>query len=149
MKRSPHLLFVALLLMMAPPPAGAMINPDLFKRGPEQLVVKVVGRSVQNFGELVSVQILAEVVSVKKSATGLKPGHTILISYTRNPAEVARKEKALTERSKRGWTGSQVLHPPVAPRVGLVMKVYLRQTAPNAGRVYGPTGHQYSFEPVK
>lgn len=137
----------ALVLTVAT--ANAAINPREFQRGPEILVIEMIGRSVKTFGKVVSVQLLARVVSVERTATALKTGQTILISYERNPAALARKRKARDNRSWPQKIGPQILFQPLPPVLGAKAKAYLRKAPGENGHVYQPSAHQYSFEPVK
>lgn len=136
-------LFCGLLLLGAPVGPDAAINPKHFKKGPEQIVVKVVGRSVRTYAKVVSVQLLAEVRGVERSATALQPGDTILISYDRHPEAL---KKRVAEQRKNPMPGPQILHQPFAPKLNDVVKAYLRHLGDKQGRVYRPTAHQYSFE---
>jgi len=134
------------LIAIAPRAADAIVNPESFKRGPEQIVIKVTNVTVKKLSMATIVHLLAEVVSVKRSATGLKPGDAILIRYQRHPATTTRHMDEMMQRGEKGWAGQQPFYQPHPPQIGDVISAFLRRLEGGHGRVYRPAAYQYSFE---
>ncbi len=134
------------LIVLAPRVADAFVNPENFKHGPERLVIKVAETTTKKVSTAIIVNLRAEVVSVKRSATGLKPGDPILIRYQRNLPTIKRQMEKMVRQGESGWAGQQTLYQPQPPGTGDVVKAILRHFGDDNGRVYRPAAYQYSFE---
>ena len=149
-----EIIFVVVLLVIPflSTELGAVINPAEFTKGAgEKLTVKFTGVLVEDVvrgGKKVIAKsyLIAKVLRVKKSATGLKRGDAIMIKYSRNYAEEMKERKVMEAKSKKGWVGPQILHEPDVPIVGDKYVVLLNKCDGAEGVVYSPAAHQYSFE---
>jgi len=149
MKFIKFLAIIICLIAMASRTADAVVNPENFKRGPEQLVIIVTDTTVEKNSASTIVRLRAKVVSVKRTATALKPGDTILIRYQRYPATIKRQMEQMVRQGENGWAGQQPLYQPQPPEIDAVVEAILHHLGGNHGRVYQPAAYQYSFEPAQ
>jgi hypothetical protein len=117
------------LLLVSVSPAEARINPKYLKQAqryaPEKLVLQVLKVSSIKQGRDRVVNATAEVKEVRESATGLKVGDRIKITYT--------------SRGKRGpgWTGPMSIPVLSKGETGAFLS--------GANGVYRPAARAYSF----
>jgi len=143
------LLVIAAGVLLSHWVAWAAINPEEFRKGhPECVTIRVVASYLEKSPGLTKVCLAAKVVEVFWTATGLKPGNLILITYQQDHAQLKRKKAAMEKRAKTGWVGPQILYFPPTLKSGDVRVAHLAKvTAENTtGSVYAPQAHQYSFE---
>ncbi len=119
---------VAVLLLSASP-AEARINPKYLKQAqryaPEKLVLQVLKVSTIKQGPDRVVNATAEVKEVRESATGLKVGDRIKVTYT------SRGKRG------RGWTGPMSIPVLSKGKTGAFLS--------GANGIYRPAARAYSF----
>jgi len=129
--------------------ARAAIEPKYFREGhPECVTIRVVASYLEESPGLTKVCLAAKVVKVFWTATDLKRGDPILVTYQQDHAQLKRKRAAMEKRAKTGWVGRQILYFPPALKSGDVRVAHLAKvtTENTTGSVYAPQAHQYSFE---
>jgi hypothetical protein len=143
------LLIIAAGVLLSHWNAWAAINPEEFRKGhPECLTIRIVASHLDESLNVTKVYLAAKVVEVFRTATDLKPGDLILVTYQQDHARVEKESAAMEERVKKGWVGPQILSFPPALKSGDVRVAHLAKvTGQNSsGSVYAPQAHQYSFE---
>jgi hypothetical protein len=129
----------------------AAINPDEFLNFTTETVEVTVERvAVAGTAETTqTVTIAARVEDVRSSATGLKIGDRLSISYSHDFKSEQEKEDEMAKRPA-GWTGPQNLTAPNAPAPGQRVIAYLStERDEKTGQIrYFPGASQYSFVPA-
>lgn len=128
--------------------AEALVNPRLHTAAsPENLVIEILERQTESQGAVERNRLLARVVEVGRSKTGLKPGDEIAIIYERDLRRLEEIDKWFERKAREpGWAGETPDFLPSAPAAGKTVRAYLRLTAPGGQRSYEPAAGQYSFE---
>lgn len=141
-------IFLPLFLALASATHGA-INPEEFVRNaPEKVRIKVEAGFIDSGRDLSRVILMARVLEVEVSASGLNTGDTLLIVYSQDHAQYKRQSKAMDKKAKTGWVGPQVLSYPPALSVGSVVLAHLKylEGGGASGATFQPVGYQYAFK---
>jgi hypothetical protein len=94
------------------------------------------------------VEIVAQVLEVRKTLTNLRPGKVIIIRYYWNLKAEARAREEYEARARAGEVGREFLHSPDIPVEGDLMMAYLNSDSGEETRqskIYYPGASQYSF----
>jgi hypothetical protein len=142
---------VSIVLLLISAATHAAINPaEYMKNATEKLTVEITGSSTSDTirggkKTLTRVYLVARVLGVNESKTGLKPGDAIMIKYKRNHARYEWEQRAMKKKAKKGWVGPQILYAPDVPHIGQKRVVYLKSCEDCEGFVFSPAAHQYSI----
>lgn len=129
---------------------SAALPPHAFQQGPEKLKVRVEASHSAGDRKQTQVTMLFRVLEVRRSESGLVPGDAILVLYIRDHEKYNRERRAYNRKARSGWVGPQLTFEPAALEVGDERMVFLRPARdPEIGRVFEPSGYQYSFESVE
>ncbi|MGB0749558.1 MAG: hypothetical protein ACPGO3_12510 [Magnetospiraceae bacterium] len=123
------------------------INPDLFREfSPEWLTVHILDQEITREGPVETIRLTARVMSVERSAAGLKPGDEIVIAYQRDDRQLDKVRDWMADMERNHMVGEPPDHPPTPPDTGATVRAYLA-AAPSAGeRIFKPDAHHHSFE---
>jgi hypothetical protein len=143
---------IAVGVLLSPWNVWAAINPQEFrKKHPECLTIRIVASHLDKSKDLTKVCLAAKVVEVFRTATNLKPGDLILVTYQQDHAQLKKDKAAMEKRAKKGEVGPQILYFPPALKSNDVRVTHLAKVKGHntTGSVYAPQAHQYSFEQEK
>lgn len=167
-----HQLFRLIFCLTFMTVSNAAVNPEAFKSGAEEsLLLKEISNlsfkstSNQWFSShsWSQIYIVAEVVEVHRSKSGLAAGDQITIFY-RLDHEKIRSESRDHQRKMRGMVGRQFLYLPSPPKIeeNGTFWAHLRELNVASvhrlagleddwevelrGKIYAPAAYQYSFE---
>lgn len=142
------LLFCGITILLGAPLQGA-INPEEFtRRAPEIVRIQIEGSAVRGNPQITQVTLLAQVLEVSETSSGLKAGDVLLILYEQDHAKYQKEARAMEKKARTGWVGPQVLYYPPALETGAVVLAHLKKSQEDSmtGATFRPVGYQYAFE---
>lgn len=150
---SSYLLLAALVFvaMDKTDKARALVNPESHTAAsPEDLTVEILDGKTKRQRDHEVITLRAKILNVGRSASGLKPGDLITISYDRDLEKVRYIERWFEKRAgEPGWAGETPQFLPPAPKTGRIFRAYLRLATGGESRSYEPAANQYSFQPLE
>ena len=143
-----RLLLAALLgLAAARLGRGAIYPPALQDRAPEILELRV--ERIMRLEQPGRIIFRARVLAVRRSATGVRVGDSILVRYDWDPADIERRRAQWDSRLPPA--GPQFFYEPDPPAAGATIPAYLElggiPKEANVPRAFEPAARQYSFAP--